>query len=70
MPSSPQELAPQYNYTASQGVRNLEERLAEAEHIVARLHQEIRQLEESVRHWKQSHIAAQEEIIQAKLENG
>lgn len=64
MATSPKELSPQYDYTISQGVRKLEERLAEAEHMQAKQAKTIRQLRGSLEHWKRLHDADQERIVE------
>ena len=61
-----QELSPQYDHTLSQATRNLEERLAEAEHMQAKQGRTICELQNCLQHWKQLYDASQEEIVKLK----
>lgn len=68
MAINPKELGPQYDFSASQAVQAIEEKLAEAEHITAKQSAVIRRLEDDLRHWKQLHTTDQERIIKLQRE--
>ena len=68
MATSPEELAPQYDFTISQCVCKLEERLAEAEHMQAKQAKIIRELLGSLQHWKKLHDTDQQQIVRLQLQ--